>query len=253
MSLLGATCSRCILYTIMRNVECQPCDGIELSRIDPRLDLAGSGGRAAARLLIIEGELAPGARLNERELCEQLGVSRTPLREAFRMLASEGLSGPAAQPRRPGRGARRATMSGRPSTVMGALEGAGRRAGLPQRVTEARSGRSAALQAEMVAAPRARASCRAITACNQDIHELIERDRRQSDPRRRLSARLNARLHALRFRSNLVAGANGTRRSPSTRDARRACARATAQRLQRSCWSSICAPSASAVLETMKE
>ena len=43
------------------------------------------------RTLIIEGELAPGARLNERELSERLGVSRTPLREAFRMLAADGL------------------------------------------------------------------------------------------------------------------------------------------------------------------
>lgn len=36
-------------------------------------------------------ELAPGARLREVQLCEQLGVSRTPLREAFRTLAAEGL------------------------------------------------------------------------------------------------------------------------------------------------------------------
>ena len=43
------------------------------------------------RALIIEGELAPGAKLNERELSERLGVSRTPLREAFRMLAADGL------------------------------------------------------------------------------------------------------------------------------------------------------------------
>ena len=43
------------------------------------------------RTLIIEGVLAPGARLNERALSEQLGVSRTPLREAFRMLAADGL------------------------------------------------------------------------------------------------------------------------------------------------------------------
>ena len=43
------------------------------------------------RALIIEGELAPGAKLNERELSVRLGVSRTPLREAIKTLASEGL------------------------------------------------------------------------------------------------------------------------------------------------------------------
>ena len=48
---------------------------------------------AAARLrdLIVEGELAPGARLNERVLCERFGLSRTPLREAVKVLAAEGL------------------------------------------------------------------------------------------------------------------------------------------------------------------
>ena len=43
------------------------------------------------RDLIVEGVLGPGQRLNERLLCEQLGVSRTPLRESFKVLASEGL------------------------------------------------------------------------------------------------------------------------------------------------------------------
>jgi DNA-binding GntR family transcriptional regulator len=41
--------------------------------------------------LIVQGRLAPGARLNERLLTAQLGVSRTPLREAFKVLATEGL------------------------------------------------------------------------------------------------------------------------------------------------------------------
>ncbi|WP_308817362.1 GntR family transcriptional regulator [Pseudonocardia alni] len=36
-------------------------------------------------------ELAPGERLNEAHLCAELGVSRTPLREAVRMLMSEDL------------------------------------------------------------------------------------------------------------------------------------------------------------------
>lgn len=40
---------------------------------------------------IVQGQLAPGARLNERVLCQQLGISRTPLREAFKVLATEGL------------------------------------------------------------------------------------------------------------------------------------------------------------------
>ncbi|HZV66192.1 MAG TPA: GntR family transcriptional regulator [Telluria sp.] len=41
--------------------------------------------------LIIEGVLEPGSKLNEREVCERLGISRTPLREAMKVLASEGL------------------------------------------------------------------------------------------------------------------------------------------------------------------
>ena len=43
------------------------------------------------RDMVVEGQLEPGERLNERVLCEQLQVSRTPLREAYRVLAAEGL------------------------------------------------------------------------------------------------------------------------------------------------------------------
>ncbi len=43
------------------------------------------------RDLIVEGEMAPGTRVPERELCTRFGVSRTPLREALKVLASEGL------------------------------------------------------------------------------------------------------------------------------------------------------------------
>lgn len=43
------------------------------------------------RDLIVQGELPPGARLNERVLCAKLGISRTPLREAIKLLATEGL------------------------------------------------------------------------------------------------------------------------------------------------------------------
>jgi DNA-binding GntR family transcriptional regulator len=43
------------------------------------------------RDMIIEGELATGSRVNESELGRRLGVSRTPLREALKTLAGEGL------------------------------------------------------------------------------------------------------------------------------------------------------------------
>lgn len=43
------------------------------------------------RDMIIEGVLAPGDPVNESKLCLELGVSRTPMREAIRTLAGEGL------------------------------------------------------------------------------------------------------------------------------------------------------------------
>ena len=42
------------------------------------------------RELVIEGDLEPGAKVPERILCERFNVSRTPLREALKTLASEG-------------------------------------------------------------------------------------------------------------------------------------------------------------------
>jgi DNA-binding GntR family transcriptional regulator len=50
-------------------------------------------GEICARLrdYIVEGNLADGAHIPERQLCEMFGVSRTPLREALKVLASEGL------------------------------------------------------------------------------------------------------------------------------------------------------------------
>ena len=43
------------------------------------------------RQMLVENRIPPGAKLNERALAEVLKVSRTPLREAIRMLAAEGL------------------------------------------------------------------------------------------------------------------------------------------------------------------
>lgn len=58
------------------------------------------------RDMILDGSLAPGARLGEVELASRLGVSRTPVREALGRLGAEGLVEHA-----PNRGARVATWS----------------------------------------------------------------------------------------------------------------------------------------------
>jgi DNA-binding GntR family transcriptional regulator len=58
------------------------------------------------RELIRAGELEPRARVNELELAERFGISRTPLREAIKILATEGLLDLL-----PNRGARVASIS----------------------------------------------------------------------------------------------------------------------------------------------
>ncbi len=60
------------------------------------------------RALIQSGEMEPLARINEGELTERFGISRTPLREAIKILATEGLL-----ELLPNRGARVASISQR--------------------------------------------------------------------------------------------------------------------------------------------
>ncbi len=43
------------------------------------------------RAMLLDGEIPPGARIPERDLCEKLQISRTPLREALKVLAADGL------------------------------------------------------------------------------------------------------------------------------------------------------------------
>ncbi len=151
------------------------------------------------RALIIEGALAPGAKLNERALSDRLGLSRTPLREAFRVLAAEGLL-----LQLPNRGVQVATMTTdevrHAFEVMAALEGlAGELAA--ERVSDADLADLRALQAEMEAAHAAR-DLPSYYRVNRAIHDRLGAI--AANPALIHTCRtFNARLHALRFRSNL--------------------------------------------------
>lgn len=152
------------------------------------------------RALIIEGELAPGARLNERELSERLGVSRTPLREAFRMLAADGLL-----VQLPNRGAQVVALSAddvrHAFEVMASLEAlSGELAA--QRVTDKDIIELRAMQGEMEAA-HAQHDLPNYYRVNRAIHDRINGVAANPILTQTFKT-LNMRLHALRFRSNLV-------------------------------------------------
>ncbi|MGQ9367918.1 GntR family transcriptional regulator [Azospirillum sp. ST 5-10] len=127
---------------------------------------------AVARLrdLIIEGALRPGERLNERELCEQFGISRTPLREALKVMANEGLV-----VLLPNRGARVTRLTRRDIQdmfhVMGALEALSGELAC-RRVSEDAVAEIRALHYEMLAA-YARRDRREYFRLNQAIHAAI--------------------------------------------------------------------------------
>jgi len=58
-----------------------------------RLRTLGMSAEIAAslRTMIQEGELPPGARIDEKAFCDAFDVSKTPLREALKVLVAEGL------------------------------------------------------------------------------------------------------------------------------------------------------------------
>ncbi|MES2259445.1 MAG: GntR family transcriptional regulator [Pseudomonadota bacterium] len=148
--------------------------------------------------LIVEGVLAPGIKLNERELCERLGISRTPLREAMKVLASEGLIEMI-----PNRGAYVSRMSDteiwETFEVMSGLEAmSGELAA--ERISPAEIAEIKALHEVMIAC-RARNDLSGYYSRNQAIHNLINAAARNS-VLRQLYLSVNRRLRALRFKSN---------------------------------------------------
>jgi DNA-binding GntR family transcriptional regulator len=148
------------------------------------------------RTLLVEGRIAPGAKLNERELCAALHVSRTPLREAIKSLAAEGLVDLL-----PNRGAVAVKLNeadvAHAFEVLAALEGlSGERAA--ERATDAEIAEVQALHFEMRAC-HARQDLSGYYRLNARIHAAINAAAR-NPVLEQTYAHLNARVQALAAR-----------------------------------------------------
>lgn len=166
------------------------------------IDRSALHAAVAARLkaMIIEGVLVPGARLNERVLCEQLDVSRTPLREAFKLLSGVGLI-----ELQQNRGAVVARLAlediDATFTVIASLEGlAGELAA--QHITDSELTEIRALQFEMLAS-HARRDLPGYFSANMRIHACLS-SAAKNPVLAETFERLNTRIFATRYRSNLT-------------------------------------------------
>jgi DNA-binding GntR family transcriptional regulator len=150
------------------------------------------------RQMLVENRIPPGAKLNERELSEQLLVSRTPLREAIKMLAAEGLV-----ELLPNRGAIAVELSEadilNTFEVMAGLEALSGELAC-ERILDAELTEIKAMHFEMLAA-YTRRDLPTYYRLNAAIHSAINAAAKNPV----LTAtykQVNARLQALRFRSN---------------------------------------------------
>ncbi|BDX21067.1 GntR family transcriptional regulator [Polynucleobacter sp. TUM22923] len=150
------------------------------------------------KTLLVEGVIAPGSKLNERELAEQLHVSRTPIREAIRRLAADGLVELITN-----RGAIAVQLSRddiiHTFDVIANLEGySGELAA--QNISSKALTELEALQYEMMAS-YARRDLSSYYRLNLQIHNAI--NHAANNPvLSQLFTQVNARIEALRFRSN---------------------------------------------------
>jgi DNA-binding GntR family transcriptional regulator len=150
------------------------------------------------RSYVVEGVLAPGAKLNERKLCETLGISRTPLREALKVLAAEGLIEIS-----PNRGASVMQMSDLEIRdmfeLMSGLEAFSGELAC-QRITQVEISEIKALHYAMLVC-RSQNDLSGYYNRNQAIHDKINEAARNTALRQTYVS-VNRRLQALRFRSN---------------------------------------------------
>lgn len=120
--------------------------------------------------MIVDGSLSSGTKIPERELSEVFGVSRTPLREALKVLAAEGLV-----TLEPNRGAWVSEITAEELKevfpVMGAMEALSGELACA-RITDAEIAELERLQAEMLQHYRNREMARYFRT-NQAIHEAI--------------------------------------------------------------------------------
>ena len=150
------------------------------------------------REMIFEGEFVGGQRVPEKQLCEQFSVSRTPLREALKVLASEGLL-----VLLPNRGARIARLTAEDLDeifpIMGMLEGlAGEIA--CTRITDDEIDEIRALHYQM-AAHHKRRELNEYFKINQAIHmKIIEATNNKTLEAVYLS--LTGRIRLARYRAN---------------------------------------------------
>ncbi|MBS0449838.1 MAG: GntR family transcriptional regulator [Proteobacteria bacterium] len=166
---------------------------IEISRLALHDQVA-----SRLRTMLIEGHIAPGAKLNERELCEQLRVSRTPLREAIKLLAAEGLVDLL-----PNRGAVAVKLT--EADVVNTFELLATLEGLSgelaaQRITDAELAELRALHYEMLAC-FARRDLSGYYRINARIHAAIN-DAAKNPVLTSTYRSINARVQSLRFRTN---------------------------------------------------
>jgi DNA-binding GntR family transcriptional regulator len=150
------------------------------------------------RAMLVEGRIAPGAKLNERELCERLRVSRTPLREAIKMLAGEGLVDLV-----PHRGAVAVTLNEadvrHTFELLAALEGMSGELAV-QRIADRELTEIRAMHFEMLAC-FARRELPGYYRLNASIHAAIN-DAAKNPVLTSTYRSINARVQFLRFRTN---------------------------------------------------
>jgi len=154
------------------------------------------------REMIVQGELEPGAKIPERELCESFNVSRTPLREALKVLASEGFV--VLTPNR-GAAVSRITRADIEEAfpVIGALEAlAGELA--CANATDAEIAHIAALH-ERMAAHHAAGERAPYFRLNEQIHDAIAAAAR-NPTLRRMQTSLASRVRRARYFANISQG-----------------------------------------------